>query len=61
MGLQGDIDWETGDARGGDYPSGLVIRENLIHEIGVWGKQVSGFFQGVSGNNVFADNVAFNG
>ena len=28
---------------------------------GVWGKQVSCFFQGVSGNNVFEDNVCMNG
>jgi hypothetical protein len=33
----GDIDWSTGDARARTYPSGLVIEQNLIHEIGVWG------------------------
>ena len=36
----GDLDWATGDARAGEYPSGLAIKRNLIHEIGVWGKQV---------------------
>jgi hypothetical protein len=37
----GDIDWETGDGRSGGYPSGLVLQRNLVHEIGVWGKQVT--------------------
>lgn len=55
----GDIDWKTGDARGGEYPSGLVMQRNLAHEIGVWGKQVSCFFQGVSGLNDFSENVCF--
>ena len=57
----GDVDWETGDARARDYPSELLIEHNLIHEIGVWGKQTSGFFQGVSGNNQFLNNVLFGG
>lgn len=57
----GDVDWETGDARARDYPSELLISYNLIHEIGVWGKQTSGFFQGVSGNNQFVNNVVFGG
>ena len=60
----GDVDWATGDAHGPNapgYPSGLVIQRNLIHEIGVWGKQTSCFFQGISGRNVFKDNVCFNG
>jgi hypothetical protein len=57
----GDVDWEAGDARGRDYPSGLRIEANLMHEIGVWGKQTSAFFQGLSGNNWFVGNVAFNG
>jgi len=43
------------------YPSGLEIRQNLMHELGVWGKQTSCFFQGVSGRNVFAENACFNG
>ena len=32
-----------------------------MHEIGIWGKQTSAFFQGLSGNNKFLNNVAFNG
>lgn len=38
----GDLDWDTGDARAGNYPSGLAISQNLMREIGVWGKQVGG-------------------
>jgi hypothetical protein len=58
----GEIDWESGDAATGPgYPSGLRIERNLMHEIGIWGKQVSCFFQGISGNNRFVDNVCFNG
>eukprot|EP01052_Picozoa_sp_SAG31_P026096 SAG31_NODE_2340_length_5920_cov_4.296561_4_plen_524_part_00 len=57
----GDVDWETGDARGRDYPSALLVENNLMHEIGVWGKQTSGIFQGVSGNNNFLNNVIFGG
>lgn len=37
----GDVDWETGDARARNYPSELLIEHNLIHEVGVWGKQTS--------------------
>lgn len=55
----GDINWNTGDAREGTYPSGLSMRRNLVREIGIWGKQVSCFFQGVSGRNDFSDNVCF--
>jgi len=32
-----------------------------MHEIGVWGKQTSCFFQGMSGRNDFVDNVCMNG
>ena len=60
----GAIDFETGSALGTytrGYPSGLTIQRNLMHEIGVWGKQTSCFFQGVSGRNDFVDNVCMNG
>lgn len=46
----GDANWTTGDIRvesaAPGYPSGLLIARNLMHEIGVWGKQTSCFFQG---------------
>ena len=48
-------------ARARDYPSKLEISQNLIREVGIWGKQTSCFFQGVSGNNNFENNVCFNG
>jgi hypothetical protein len=57
----GDMDYETGSALARDYPSGLVIERCLMHELGVWGKQTSAFFQGLSGNNIFRNNVAFGG
>merc|ERR1712232_1436117 len=57
----GAIDVETGDGTGDEYPSGLLIQSNHMHEIGVWGKQTSCFFQGISGNNVFENNVCYNG
>ena len=57
----GEIDAETGDGVAGEYPSGLKVVGNHMHEIGVWGKQTSCFFQGISGNNVFENNVCYNG
>ena len=35
-----------GSAKLREYPSGLLIERNLMHELGVWGKQTSAFFQG---------------
>eukprot|EP00039_Didymoeca_costata_P000835 m.47452 g.47452 ORF g.47452 m.47452 type:complete len:946 (-) comp10503_c0_seq1:149-2986(-) len=60
--LYGDLNWKTGDAtgdNGNEYPSGIVIKNNLIHEVGVYGKQTACIFQGVSGRNTIADNVCF--
>ena len=57
----GEVDPDTGDGVADEYPSGLKVVGNHMHEIGVWGKQTSCFFQGISGNNLFADNVCYNG
>ena len=64
----GEVDGATGDSIVGSaavlpdsYPSGLLVARNHMHEIGVWGKQTSCFFQGVSGRNTFEANVCYNG
>uniref|UniRef100_A0A7S4ESR3 Right handed beta helix domain-containing protein n=1 Tax=Chrysotila carterae TaxID=13221 RepID=A0A7S4ESR3_CHRCT len=62
--LLGAVDWRSGDAsslHSANYPSRIRVTANLMHEIGIWGKQTSCFFQGVSGHNVFSRNVCFNG
>ena len=45
----------------GNQPRGVEILSNLMHEIGIWGKQTSGFFQAISCETVVQGNVMFNG
>ena len=49
------------DARAGNQPRGTRVTENLVHEIGLWTKQNSFYFQSESFNNVIEGNIAYNG
>eukprot|EP00658_Telonema_sp_P-2_P062380 TRINITY_DN51040_c0_g1_i2.p1 TRINITY_DN51040_c0_g1~~TRINITY_DN51040_c0_g1_i2.p1 ORF type:complete len:398 (-),score=92.79 TRINITY_DN51040_c0_g1_i2:286-1479(-) len=43
------------------FPRGTVIRRNHMHEIGIYGKQTSCYFQSKSSGTVFEDNLCYNG
>ena len=49
------------DARGGAQPHSTVVRSNLAHEIGLWQKQSSLWFQAVTAASNISGNVFFNG
>ena len=54
--------WKIGpDGRGGDQPRGTKIIGNVAHEIGLWQKQSSLYFQAVSAETIVQGNVFFNG
>lgn len=45
----------------GNQPRGTKIIGNLMHEIGIWGKQTSGYFQALAAETELFGNVMFNG
>ena len=45
----------------GNQPRGTQILSNLVHEIGIWGKQTSAYFQSVVAETILRGNVMFNG
>lgn len=49
------------DATAGNQPRGTQVSSNLVHEVGIFTKQNSFYFQSESFNNTIADNVAYNG
>jgi hypothetical protein len=49
------------DGRGGDQPRGTRVTNNLVHEIGLWQKQSSLYFQAVAAQTLVKGNVFFNG
>lgn len=49
------------DGRGGDQPRGTVVTHNVAHEIGLFEKQSSFYFQAVSAQANISNNVVFNG
>ena len=49
------------DGTGSTYPAFNTISNNWMHDIGTFGKQVSCYFQAVSGRNNILDNVCYNG
>ena len=49
------------DARAGNQPRGTRVTYNLVHEVGLWTKQNSFYFQSESFNNVIEGNIAYNG
>jgi hypothetical protein len=55
------VDGMGWDARAGDQPRGTHVTYNLVHEIGLWTKQNSFYFQSSSFNNHIEGNIAYNG
>lgn len=49
------------DATRGNQPRGTQVTYNLVHEVGLWTKQNSFYFQSESFGNVIEGNIAFNG
>jgi len=49
------------DATEGDFPHFTTVERNHIHDIGIYGKQTSGYFQTLSAHNTIRDNVMYNG
>ena len=49
------------DGRGGEQPRGTIVSGNICHEIGLWQKQSSLWFQAVTAQTVLKDNIFFNG
>ena len=45
----------------GYQPRGTQIIGNLVHEIGIWGKETSAYFQSLACQTTLRDNVFFNG
>lgn len=43
------------------FPAGNMIANNHIHDIGVFGKQTSCYFQSLACGNILQDNVCYNG
>lgn len=49
------------DGTSGNQPRGTKIVNNLMHEIGIYGKQMSPYFQSLACQTEFDDNILFNG
>mmetsp|Transcript_2345 Transcript_2345/g.4308 ORF Transcript_2345/g.4308 Transcript_2345/m.4308 type:complete len:403 (+) Transcript_2345:2033-3241(+) len=49
------------DGTAGNQPRNVEIRTNVIHDIGVYGKQTSAVAAAISGNVSIIENVMFNG
>jgi len=49
------------DATGGDFPRYTQVIGNLIHEIGHFEKQSSGWFQALTAQTLLTHNIIFNG
>eukprot|EP01065_Artemidia_motanka_P030302 TRINITY_DN3630_c3_g1_i1.p1 TRINITY_DN3630_c3_g1~~TRINITY_DN3630_c3_g1_i1.p1 ORF type:complete len:967 (+),score=267.54 TRINITY_DN3630_c3_g1_i1:85-2901(+) len=60
----GDIvlPWKIGpDGRGGDQPRGTQVLGNIAHDVGIWEKQSSMWFQAVTAQTQMHGNVFYNG
>ena len=49
------------DGTSGNQPRGTKIINNLMHEIGIYGKQTSAYFQSLTCQTIFDGNILFNG
>eukprot|EP01084_Bolivina_argentea_P066970 122070_1 len=55
-------EWGMGyDGTNGNQPRGINLIQNYVHEIGIWEKQSSMWFQAKSCSNVISNNIFFNG
>jgi hypothetical protein len=43
------------------YPDNNTISANHIHDIGLYGKQTSCYFQAITANTTLKDNLCYNG
>ena len=56
------LDFPVGpDAREGNQPRGSEVRGNLAHDVGIFQKQSSMWFQAKTASTLFTENVFFNG
>ena len=49
------------DGTDGNQPRGNVITSNVMHEVGIFGKQTSAYIQALTAQTILANNVFFNG
>ena len=49
------------NASGGNQPRGTLVHANVIHEVGLFGKQGTGIFQALSMQTTVTGNAIFNG
>merc|ERR1712228_681277 len=55
-------EWGMGyDGTKGNQPREIIFTQNFVHEIGIWEKQSSMWFQAKSCSNVINGNIFFNG
>eukprot|EP01048_Picozoa_sp_COSAG05_P004245 COSAG05_NODE_222_length_13641_cov_73.452001_3_plen_94_part_00 len=59
IGMTGTSDWV--DGRGGNQPRFNTIEGNLIHHVGLYTKQSTGIFSGVSCENTVRENILYHG
>ena len=49
------------DGTNGNQPRGNVITNNIMREVGIFGKQTSAYIQSLTAQTTFSNNVLFNG
>ena len=49
------------DGRGGEQPRGTLVKGNIAHDVGIWQKQSSMWFQAVTAQTTLKDNIFWNG
>lgn len=59
--LWGYEEYGNGEVRGGEQPRNTLVDQNFCHEIGIYQKQSSCFFQAVSAQSTIQRNLFFNG
>ena len=60
----GDLKYDTAtpwEHLDGNYPVRTTVKGNLIHELGIFTKQVAGYFQALAANSSVTDNIILNG
>jgi len=60
-GLEDTLPGGGPDGREGNQPRFTTIRNNMVHELGIWEKQSSMWFQATSAQTRIINNVFFNG
>ena len=52
---------DMSDGTAPTFPTKNIVKNNWMHDLGVFGKETSCYFQAVAGQNVVADNICYNG